>query len=186
MPEQATHGRLARRRFVLSLAAPITLAVAGMTPREAEAATRERSVQLHHCHTGEVFDTVYFADGRYLPEALRAATRHLRDWRDNTTHPIDPQLLDVLWSLRRSLNSTAPVQVFCGYRSPSTNAMLRRQHFGAARNSLHMQAMAVDLYIPNRPLRQVRSAAVRLKAGGVGYYPRSGFVHVDTGNIRYW
>ena len=73
MPEQANHGRLARRRFVLSVAAPITLALAGLTPREAEAATRERSVELHHCHTGEVLDTVYFADGRYLPEALSAA-----------------------------------------------------------------------------------------------------------------
>ena len=186
MIEQAMCGRLARRSFMSSLAAPLALAVVGLQPREAEAAVRQRSVQLYHCHTGETFNAVYFADGRYLPGALQAATHHLRDWRDNTARPIDPQLLDLLWSLRRTLNSTGPVQVFCGYRSPTTNAMLRRLHFGAARNSLHMQAMAVDLFVPDRPLRLVRAAAVQLKAGGVGYYPRSGFVHVDTGDIRYW
>ena len=186
MPEQALPGCLTRRRFALGLAAPLALAVAGLRPREAEAALQQRSVQLHHCHTGEVLDTAYFANGRYLPAALQAATHHLRDWRDNTARPIDPQLLDLLWSLRRTLGSKAPVQVFCGYRSPTTNAMLRRQHRGAAHNSLHMRAMAIDLFIPDRSLRVVREAAVRLKGGGVGYYPQSGFVHVDTGDIRYW
>ena len=92
--------------------------------------------------------------------ALQAATHHLRDWRDNTTRPIDPQLLDLLWSLRRTLDTTAPIQVFCGYRSPQTNAMLRRHHHGAARHSLHMQAMAVDLRVPE-PTAAQRCAARR-------------------------
>jgi uncharacterized protein YcbK (DUF882 family) len=186
MTEQATWCCLARRHFVLGLTVPIATALSGLPTREAEAAIRERSVLLHHRHTGEKLRTVYYADGRYLPEALRAATHHLRDWRDNTQIPIDPKLLDLLWSLRANLRTAAPVQVFCGYRSPETNAMLRRQHHGAARNSLHMRGMAIDLQIEGRPLRTIRVAAVNLRGGGVGYYPRSGFIHVDTGDIRYW
>lgn len=189
MSEPAIRGRLARRRFVTNIATiatPLALGLIGLSPRQAEAAIQERSVTLHHLHTGESLKTVYYAEGRYQPEALLAATHHLRDWRDNTTRPIDPKLLDLLWSLRRSLDTADPIQVFCGYRSPRTNAMLRRQHYGAARHSLHMQAMAVDLQVPSRRLRDVRTAAMALKVGGVGYYPRSGFVHVDTGDIRYW
>ena len=186
MTEQAARHRMARRNFVLGLTVPLGIALAGLPGRQAQAATRERSVLLHHCHTGEMLQTVYFADGRYQPEALREATHHLRDWRDNTQLPIAPGVLHLLWSLRATLATTAPIQVFCGYRSPETNAMLRRTHHGAARNSLHMRGMAIDLFVPDRPLRTVRAAAVGLRAGGVGYYPRSGFVHVDTGDIRYW
>ena len=174
------------RRAVLGLTGPICASLLFSSSREAEAALRERSVLLHHCHTGETLRSVYFAEGRYQKDELRAATHHLRDWRDNTQLPVDPNLLDLLWSLRAALGSKEPIQVFCGYRSPETNAMLRRTRGGAARHSLHMRAMAVDLRIEGRPLRQVRRAAMALKAGGVGYYPRSGFVHVDTGDVRYW
>jgi uncharacterized protein YcbK (DUF882 family) len=152
----------------------------------AEAAVRERSVLLHHRHTGETLRSVYYADGRYQPAALAAATHHLRDWRDQTQLPVDPKLLDLLWSLRSALETSAPIQVFCGYRSPETNAMLRRTRHGAARHSLHMRAMAIDLQVEGRSLSGVRRAAVALKGGGVGYYPRSGFVHLDTGDLRYW
>ena len=139
------------------------------------------------CHTGESLETVYFADGRYQPEALRAATHHLRDWRDNTTRPIDPKLLDLLWSLRRSLDTTDPIQVFCGYRSPQTNAMLRRT---ASWRGAAQPAHAGDGRRPASPqplaAQRAQRGRWRLNAGGVGYYPRSGFVHVDTGDIRYW
>ena len=143
----------------------------GLQPREAEAAVRQRSVQLYHCHTGETFNAVYFADGRYLPEALQAATHHLRDWRDNTARPIDPQLLDLLWSLRADAGHHGADPGVLRLPLAQTNAMLRRTHFGAARNSLHMQAMAVDLFVPEPTAAAVRAAAVQLKAGGVGYYP---------------
>ncbi len=186
MNERDLGGRQARRRFILGFAAPLALALVGLPPRQAEAARRQRSILLHHRHTGETLGTVYFADGRYLPEALQAATRHLRDWRDGTTRPVDPKLLDLLWSLRQKLDVGAPVEVFCGYRSPETNAMLRRRSRGVARNSLHMRGMAIDFRVPDRTLRAVRAAAVSLRAGGVGYYPRSGFVHADTGDVRYW
>ena len=186
MTEQAARRCMKRRHVMLGITIPIGLALAGLPGRQALAATRERFILLHHCHTGEVLKTVYFADGHYQPDALRAATHHLRDWRDNTHLPIDPTVLDLLWSLRAKLQTTTPIQVFCGYRSPETNAMLRRTHHGAARNSLHMRGMAVDLYVEGRPLSMVHAAAVGLRGGGVGYYPRSGFVHVDTGDIRYW
>jgi uncharacterized protein YcbK (DUF882 family) len=186
MTDQATRRSLARRRFVMGLSAPLAATFLQLSTRQAEAAIRERSVLLHHLHTGETLRSAYYADGRYQPAELRAATHHLRDWRDNTHRPVDPKLLDLLWSLRAALDTTTPIQVFCGYRSPETNAMLRRTRHGAARHSLHMRAMAIDLKVEGRPLRNVRRAAVALAAGGVGYYPRSGFVHVDTGDIRYW
>lgn len=178
--------RLWRRRSVLGLAAPLALVLTGLLPRAAEAARRERSLLFHHLHSGETLKVVYFADGRYLPEGLRAVTHHFRDWRDDKARPVDPALLDLLWSLRQKLDTTAPIHVLCGYRSPETNRLLRRTQRGVARNSLHMKGMAVDLRVPGRRLRSVRAAAMSLKGGGVGYYPRSDFVHVDSGDVRYW
>lgn len=186
MNGQGLEGRLSRRNFTFSLMTPAMLALLGLAPRQAEAARRERSLLLHHLHTGETLNAVYFADGRYLPEGLGAFTHHLRDWRVDRARPIDPELLDLLWALRQRLESKAPIQVVCGYRTPETNAMLRRRSEGVARNSLHMRAMAVDLRVPDRSLRSLRLAAISLRRGGVGYYPASDFVHVDTGRVRYW
>lgn len=179
-------GCLSRRQFLVKAALPLTLAVAGLPPREAQAALAERSLVLHHLHTGETLKAVYFADGRYVREGLDAITHHLRDWRVNKTQPVDPELVDLLWSVRRRLGTSAPVHVICGYRSPETNEMLRRRTRGVARNSLHLRGMAIDLRIPGTGLRRLRDAAVSLKGGGVGYYPRSEFVHLDTGAIRTW
>jgi uncharacterized protein YcbK (DUF882 family) len=186
MIDQASSCRHGRRRFLRAVVPSLALSLAGMPARPANAAVPERSIELYHCHTGEMLRAVYFADGRYLPEALRAATHHLRDWRDGTELPVDPPLLDLIWSLRRALETSAPIQIYSGYRSPETNAMLRRARRGVALHSLHMRAMAIDLHVEGRPLTQVRQAAMSLGRGGVGYYPRSGFVHVDTGDIRYW
>jgi uncharacterized protein YcbK (DUF882 family) len=186
MTEPATLRSLTRRRVLLGLNLPLAALLLHLPTRRAEAALRERSVLLHHRHTGETLRSTYFAEGRYQPSALREATHHLRDWRDQSERPVDPRLLDLLWSLRAALDTSAPIEVFCGYRSPATNAMLRRTRRGAARHSLHMRAMAIDLQVEGRSLRSVHGAAVALGRGGVGYYPRSGFVHVDTGDIRYW
>jgi uncharacterized protein YcbK (DUF882 family) len=186
MTEKQPGAPVHRRRFALGLAMPLALGLVGLTPRQAAAAGRERALLFHHCHTGENLRTVYFADGRYLPEALRAVTHHLRDWRVNKVRPVDPALLDLLWALRRRLEAAAPIEVLSGYRTPETNALLRRTHDGVARNSLHMRGMAIDLRVPGRSLRHLHAAAVSLKGGGVGYYPSSGFVHIDSGPIRYW
>jgi uncharacterized protein YcbK (DUF882 family) len=177
-----------RRRLLWGLAAPVALALLGpLTPREAEAAgRRERRLALHHLHTGEALEATYFADGRYLEDGLRRASWLLRDWRAKRARAVDPELLDLLWAVRRRLGTDAPVHVVCGYRTPETNAMLRRRSEGVARASLHLKGMAIDLRVPGRPLRQVRAAAAGLKGGGVGYYPRSDFVHLDTGRVRHW
>lgn len=179
-------GGLSRRCFTLGVAAPAALGMMGMSARAARAAVRERSLHLDHMHTGETLKIVYQADGDYLPESLEAVSRHLRDWRTGETVPVDPELLDLIWNVRQRLETTRPVQVLCGYRSPETNEMLRRRQSGVAHNSLHLKGMAIDFRIPGHSLRALRNAARSLKGGGVGYYPRSGFVHMDTGQIRYW
>ena len=181
-----------RRRALLGSAAPLLLGLAApgrVAEAAASAAGRERAISLRHLSTGEAVRVVYHADGRYLGESLRAVDRLLRDWRADRVRPTDPALLDLLWALLRRLEAEdRPLEVVCGYRAPETNAMLRRRNGGdgVARDSLRLRGMAVDISVPGRALREVRAAAVGLRRGGVGHYPRSGFVHVDTGPVRYW
>jgi uncharacterized protein YcbK (DUF882 family) len=141
---------------------------------------------LYDLHTGERFDDVYWADGHYLPEALNRINYLLRDFRTNAVTEIDTALLDILNTLCARLDVNEPFHVVSGYRSPETNAMLRRQGRGVAKNSYHVRGKAVDIRLPGCDLSVVREAALQLKAGGVGYYPRSGFVHLDTGPTRRW
>jgi uncharacterized protein YcbK (DUF882 family) len=149
-------------------------------------AVDRRTLALHNLHTGEKFDEVYFANGRYEPGILHEINHILRDHRDGTVRAIDPRLLDLLVRLRQRLGTSAPYEVVCGYRSPETNAMMAAMSDGVAAGSLHMYGKAVDMRVPGRGLRQVNRAALSLKAGGVGYYPHSDFVHVDTGSVRHW
>ncbi|HET6467160.1 MAG TPA: DUF882 domain-containing protein [Geminicoccaceae bacterium] len=188
MPDQQAESLPSRRGFLQGLAASALAAgLAGLPALPAEAALPVRQLSFHHLHTGEKLQkAVYFARGRYVEENLRLISRLLRDWRTGEVKPVDPKLLDVLFALQSRLRTSQPFAVVCGYRSPKTNAMLRRQGHGVARNSLHLRAMAIDLKLPGRSLKEVRNAAVQAKLGGVGYYPASGFVHVDTGPVRYW
>jgi uncharacterized protein YcbK (DUF882 family) len=158
----------------------------GLLPEEAAAARGERQLLLHSRALQEEVRIVYFADGRYLPEGLDAAKRIFRDRRNDAQVEIDPQLLDLLWAVQRRLAPAASMEVVCGYRSPETNAQLRRERRGVASNSYHMYGQAVDLRIPSCPLRTLHRVATGLEAGGVGYYPRSNFVHLDTGPPRAW
>ena len=176
---------LGRRRFLGFAAAA---AVAGMTFPAAAARRllRPRAVSLHNLHTGEALNTVYWADGRYLPEAVQRIEWLLRDHRTDEVHAVDPKLLDLLVDLQGRLHTHAPFEVLSGYRSPQTNAMLASLSDGVAQNSLHIEGQAVDIRVPGRGLHHVRAAAVSLRGGGVGYYPHSDFVHIDTGRIRYW
>ena len=178
-------GEVGRRRF-LGIAGA---AVVGGLAFPAEAARRliaPRTLAFHNLHTGEKLDTVYFADGRYLPDAMRHIDWLLRDFRTDQVHPIDPRLLDLLADLHGRLETREAFHVISGYRSPQTNAMLASLGDGVAQNSLHLAGMAIDIRVPGRRLRHVRAAALALKRGGVGYYPHSDFVHVDTGRIRTW
>jgi len=155
----------------------------------AEAARRlvqPRSLALHNLHTGESINTAYWADGRYIPDAMRHISWLLRDFRTDQVHPIDPQLLDVVARLCGRLGARTPVHVISGYRSAQTNAMLAATTDGVAQNSLHMEGKAIDIRVPGHRLNHVRAAAVSLRAGGVGYYPHSDFVHIDTGRVRTW
>lgn len=170
------------RRSLLALA----LVLPGLGAAPAAAAPAVRELALLHRHTGESWRAVYFADGRYRHGAVQEASRVLRDWRTGQVAPIDPHLLDILHALQQRLGMRGPLEVLCGYRSPRTNAMLRRRSRAVARNSLHMQGMAVDLHFPADRLPGAHRLACALGAGGVGYYPGSGFIHVDTGPIRHW
>ena len=144
------------------------------------------SLNLLNVHTGERLVCTYREQGRLLPDALAAIDHLLRDHRTDEMRPIDPALLDLMASLAGRLESTRPFRVFSGYRAPQTNEMLRRHSDGVAKRSYHMQGMAVDIELSGRTARQLQAAALAERAGGVGYYPRSGFVHVDTGPIRSW
>jgi uncharacterized protein YcbK (DUF882 family) len=175
--------RLGRRRFLALAAAPLLLpAAASATPR----LPAPRALALENLHTGERLKAVYWSNGHYDRAALHEINWILRDFRTDEVVPINRNLLDALAELRRRLRTTAPVHVVSGYRSPRTNAMLAAASDGVARNSLHTAGMAIDIRVPGRSLRHVHRAAVALQAGGVGYYPRSGFVHLDVGRVRYW
>lgn len=145
----------------------------------------ERSLFLYHTATGEHFRQPYFIQGRYIPESLREINRLLRDHHNNAVHPIDKDLVDLMFALWQQLHPREPIHVICGYRSPSTNAAMRSHNSGVARHSLHIEGMAVDLRVPGYDTRIISQAAMSLQAGGVGNYPGN-FVHVDVGDIRYW
>lgn len=147
----------------------------------------EKALALENLHTGERLKRVYWAGGTYVPDAVREMDRVLRDHRTNEVHRIDRRLFDLLHELQRRLNTNEPFQIISGYRSSRTNEMLRaRGGGGVAKRSLHMDGMAIDIALKNRSLSELRQAALSLQAGGVGYYPKSGFVHVDTGKVRSW
>ena len=146
----------------------------------------EKSLSLYNTHTGEGVNAVYWVKGEYLPEALAAVDHVLRDHRTDEIKPIDPPLLDLLYAIREELGCHQAFHIISGYRSPTTNAYLRAFSRGVAEHSLHMDGKAVDLRLPGWGAFSVRSVARDLRVGGVGYYPRSEFVHVDVGPIRYW
>jgi uncharacterized protein YcbK (DUF882 family) len=174
-----------RRRFLgLGAAAALTLAPGMAVARDWSAA--KRSLAFVHLHTGERLKTTYWAGGDYLPDALGQINYILRDFRVDEVAAIDLRLLDLLTALRTKMNSSAPFEIISGYRSPATNAVLRARSNGVAKKSLHMHAMAVDIRLPGRDLADLRRAALDLKLGGVGYYPKSDFIHVDVGPVRYW
>jgi uncharacterized protein YcbK (DUF882 family) len=152
----------------------------------APAAASPRVLAFRSLHTGEELETVFWRDGGFVPEALRAIDRVLRDHRTGDVRAIDRGLLQLLADLRDALGTTEPFEIISGYRSPATNTLLRQSSSGVARRSLHLQGRAADIRVPGQPLALVRETAVRLRRGGVGYYRASDFVHVDVGRVRVW
>ncbi len=145
-----------------------------------------RRLRFAHLHTGEKLDVEYMTAGSYVPDALASVNVLLRDFRTDEQHDIDRELLDLLHALSRETRARGAFEVISGYRSPRTNARLRERSSGVASGSLHMQGMAIDIRVPGVDLADLRDAARALKRGGVGYYPTSNFVHVDTGRVRTW
>jgi uncharacterized protein YcbK (DUF882 family) len=192
MIDRSTEPRtsFSRRAFLGYGAAATGVALLpGRAHASATAARRERALSFFNTHTGERLRTVYCCDGVYQPEALAQINHILRDFRHNEVKPIEPQLLDLLHELGGTLETDQPFHIISGYRSPATNAFLRDRggsHTGVASQSLHMVGKAIDIRVPGVKLDQLRAAARSLKLGGVGYYPSSNFVHVDTGRVRYW
>jgi|GEM_PF-141170 uncharacterized protein YcbK (DUF882 family) len=145
-----------------------------------------RSLAIQNPHTGDKLSLTYFEKGRYLSDALEEISFLLRDYRTGDIHPIDPELLDQLHNLKQMLGLSQPFDVVCGYRSPLTNALLHAEHSGVANNSFHMSGRAVDIRIERFALRRIHNAALAMHSGGVGYYPESNFIHLDTGSFRTW
>ncbi len=180
--------RCALSRRSLLVAGLVQLSVLTPVGRSALAALPMRPLRLHldNLHTGEKIDCVFCENGRFLPDALAEIDWVMRDWRTDEQRPIDRKLLVLLDELHGRMESRAPFHLISGYRSPKTNAMLASASNGVARKSLHVLGKAADISLPDRPLKSLRETALAMQRGGVGFYPKSGFVHVDTGRVRFW
>jgi uncharacterized protein YcbK (DUF882 family) len=179
-----------RRSFMKVMAASV---IVGLTPKRVLAGTyhlmqrgKERALALYNPHTGESLKAVYWAEGGYVPDVLNEVNYLLRDYRAGEIKPISLQLLDTLYGMNHHLESDGPFHIISGYRTPKTNALLRKRSRAVAKKSLHMEGKAVDIRLPGCELKALRRAAMEMQMGGVGYYPKSCFVHVDVGDVRYW
>jgi len=161
---------------------------AACTPAFARKVTeRPRTLSFYHMHTEDRINVTYRIGDRYQRSALQKLNHFFRDFRTGETIAMDPQLFDLLYDVKTRLGDRdARFDVLSAYRSPSTNQMLRRTSSGVAKNSLHLKGQAIDIRFPDLPIRYVRDAAIELNRGGVGYYSRSDFVHLDTGEARHW
>lgn len=176
---------VSRRRIIVGGAA-LVLASSIINPVEAAVRAGERRLAFQNLHTGERLKTVYWQGGSYVRSALEQINHIMRDYRTNQVKQIDPKLLDLLHRLQALLDTEEPFQIVSGYRSPKTNAKLAAHSGGVAKRSMHVKGKAVDIRLDSRDIAQIRKAALALKGGGVGYYPKSDFVHVDVGRVRSW
>ncbi len=173
-----------RRRFLVK--AITCSAILAYRPGFAMTKDSVRELTFEHLHTGEKLNALYWENGVYDNEALQAINHVLRDHRTHEVETIDKSLLDVLFALCQQVGSKQPFQVISGYRSPKTNAMLHQNSNGVAKRSLHMQGRAIDVRLPRTELAVLHKTALTMQAGGVGYYQKSNFIHLDTGRVRYW
>ena len=175
----------AKAGVALALAAALGITSLVSPPAEAEST---RTLTFRQMHTGETQTITFKRNGRFDSAAMKKVNYMLRDWRRNETTRMDPRLLDLVWEVQQATGSKGPIHVLSGYRSPVTNAMLRRRSRGVAKNSQHTLGKAMDFYLPDVPLAKLRATAMRMQRGGVGYYPTSGspFVHLDVARVRAW
>lgn len=179
-------------RIVLSLRSTlvaccsVAAVAAAIGCASARADGETRTISLYHVHTKETLTVTYKRNGRYDDEALRQINNLLRDWREQEATKMDPEAIDLLWEVHHEVGAKEPISIICGYRSPDTNEMLRRRSSGVAKTSQHMAGKAIDFFIPGIPLEEIQAAGLRAQRGGVGIYPSSHFVHLDTGSVRHW
>jgi uncharacterized protein YcbK (DUF882 family) len=174
--------RTRRRSVVVALLAFAQLAVVSSSFAE------ERRIEMFNIHTKKDISVVFKRDGKFIPEALTKINHFMRDWRRDAAIKMDAKLIDLIWEIHRELGSKKPVHLISGYRSPKTNALLRKTRGGQAKKSMHMTGQAADIHFPDISVKQLRNSALIRERGGVGYYPTSAipFVHVDTGRVRHW
>lgn len=179
---------LSRRALLTGVLGFGVISVAGglAAPAIAKAAGDVRIINLVNPRTGDRINSVYWVDGAYIPEVLSEVDHLMRDWRLDQKRRIDVDVIDIIAAAHRLLETSEPFTVYSGYRTPQTNALLRRRSRGVARNSYHIRGMAADLHLESRSVRQVAAAAKRISGGGVGQYSRSEFVHMDCGPVRLW
>jgi uncharacterized protein YcbK (DUF882 family) len=184
LSESNNHPAISRRRFLRGCVSISGIVLA--SPLMALAAEEHRTLAFRHTHTTEREAVTYWRDGEYLADGLQTLDNLLRDHRTGESIPMDRALLDMLYRLQQAVGICGEFEIISAYRSPKTNEMLRNKSGGVAKRSLHMQGRAIDVRLCGCDLKQLRDRAVALKAGGVGYYPKSNFIHVDTGRFRYW
>lgn len=180
---------LTRRSFLKSGAAVLSLSalisVTGTTPALAFG-DGMYSVAFNNQRSGDTFSGVYRVGDKYLPQAFERINYVMRDVRADEVFPMDPRVIDIIALVHKHLEADEPYTMLSGYRSPNTNANLRSNSEGVAKRSLHMSGQAIDVRLGEISARNIREAAINLGAGGVGFYPRSGFVHMDSGAFRTW
>lgn len=184
-----TEPELSRRHFLKAGLGACTLLTLPMAATSVHAAIKrpfEKKLSFLNLHTGERTRATFWANGRYIPEGMRAINHVLRDHRTGDRYRIDPELFDFLHLLQHRLRTNQEFHVVSAYRSPATNAKLAEQSGGVAKNSMHTHGKAIDIRLPGRKLSDLRAAALSLQMGGVGYYPSSNFIHLDTGHVRFW
>lgn len=171
----------------LGLLGVMAAAVPVISMKKAHAAgLKDWRINVVHAHTNEKFSGVYRVGDKYLPDAFRRLNYVMRDFRTGEMFPMDPHVIDIVSIIQSKMRSGKPLNVLSGYRSPKTNSMLRHETRGVAKNSFHMYGQAMDIRDEDYSSSRIRKIACSLKAGGVGFYPRSDFVHVDTGKVRTW
>ncbi len=177
---------LTRRRLLVAGASLAATSLLPLSPALAASGPSVRKLSFRHLHTGETLTTTFWADGKFQPQGLGKLERLMRDWRNGAQHKIDEGLYQFLYALHRRMDTNSPFEIISAYRSPQTNDALRRVSTGVAKRSLHMEGMAIDVRLPDRQLAALRDKAWDLQLGGVGYYPKSDFIHLDTGRVRRW
>ena len=176
---------LTNRRTFLKMGATAALSLLPC-PAMAVRVPEHQILSFYNIHTGESLSTCYRSHGKLIHRAVGRISTIMRDHRTGEIKPVDPDLLDLLHRIVMKIKTSEPISIISGYRSPQTNAALRRVTRGVAKNSLHMEGRAIDIRIPGYNTQEIRELAIALHSGGVGYYPKSDFVHLDTGPVKVW